>query len=120
MTYRESKKGEQVSLLGFGMMRLPTVDKRALTRKSTAAIDQELVNSLVAEEQYTLAADVASTAADLIDDLALPTQAANVARLTNAYAENQYLRKYRRIRYLDVLMSVERSHIPTSDEPPII
>ena len=49
MTYRESKKGEKVSLLGFGMMRLPTVDKRALQRKSTAAIDQELVNSLVAE-----------------------------------------------------------------------
>ena len=94
-------------------------NQRAENQKKVEEIMKRF-NSLVAEEQYTLAADVASTAADLIDDLALPTQAANVARLTNAYAENQYLRKYRRIRYLDVLMSVERSHIPTSDEPPII
>ncbi len=94
-------------------------NQRAENQKKVEEIMKRF-NSLVAEEQYTLAADVASTAADLIDDLALPTQAANVARLTNAYAENQYLRKYRRIRFLDVLMSVERSHIPTSDEPPII
>ena len=94
-------------------------NQRAENQKKVEEIMKRF-NSLVAEEQYTLAADVASTAADLIDDLALPTQAANVARLTNAYTENQYLRKYRRIRYLDVLMSVERSHIPTSDEPPII
>ena len=94
-------------------------NQRAENQKKVEEIMKRF-NSLVAEEQYTLAADVASRAADLIDDLALPTQAANVARLTNAYAENQYLRKYRRIRYLDVLMSVERSHIPTSDEPPII
>ena len=49
MSYRTNKKGEKVSLLGFGMMRLPTVDHKALQRGSTAAIDQELVNSLVAE-----------------------------------------------------------------------
>lgn len=49
MTYRTSKRGEKVSLLGFGMMRLPTVDHKALQRGSTAAIDQEMVNSLVAE-----------------------------------------------------------------------
>ena len=94
-------------------------NQRAENQKKVEEIMKRF-NSLLAEEQYTLAADVASTAADLIDDLALPTQAANVARMADAYAENQYLRKYRRIRYLDVLMSVERSHIPTSDEPPII
>ena len=49
MTYRENRKGERISLLGFGMMRLPTVDKRAMQRGSTAAIDQKLVNSLVTE-----------------------------------------------------------------------
>ena len=94
-------------------------NQRAENQKKVEEIMKRF-NSLVAEEQYTLAADVASTAADLIDDLALPTQAANVARLTDAFSENQFLRKYRRIRFLDVLMSVERSHIPTSDEPPII
>ncbi|MGI5832431.1 MAG: hypothetical protein ACOX6D_07870 [Thermoguttaceae bacterium] len=94
-------------------------NQRAENQKKVEEIMKRF-NSLVAEEQYTLAADVASSAADLIDDLALPTQAANVARLTDAYTENAFLRKYRRIRYLDVLMSVERSHIPTSDEPPII
>lgn len=49
MTYRTGKRGERVSLLGYGMMRLPTVDNRAFMRAGSAAIDQEMVNSLVAE-----------------------------------------------------------------------
>ncbi len=52
MTYRTNPKtGEKVSLLGFGMMRLPVDEdkapKGASGRESTAPIDQELVNRLV-------------------------------------------------------------------------
>lgn len=47
MTYRKNPKtGQQVSLLGFGMMRLPT-DDGAAARESEAPIDQEMVNRLV-------------------------------------------------------------------------
>ncbi|MBQ1455197.1 MAG: VWA domain-containing protein, partial [Thermoguttaceae bacterium] len=77
-------------------------------------------HALMSEGQFVLAADVATKAADLLDDDVLPTQAASVARIADAWAENQYLRIYRRLRFLDVLMSVERSHIPMSDEPPIL
>ena len=52
MTYRTNPKtGDKVSLLGFGMMRLPVVEdnapKGASGRESTAPIDQEMVNRLV-------------------------------------------------------------------------
>ena len=48
MTFRENKKtGDRVSLLGYGMMRLPTVDGTASGRESKAEIDQEQVNRLV-------------------------------------------------------------------------
>ena len=47
MTYRlNPKTGERVSLLGYGMMRLPTVDGAA-ARESKEPIDQEQVNRLV-------------------------------------------------------------------------
>ena len=47
MTYRRNPTtGEQVSLLGYGMMRLPTTDGTA-ARESDAPIDQEQVNRLV-------------------------------------------------------------------------
>ena len=77
-------------------------------------------HALMTEGQFTLAADVATKAEELLDDDVLPTQAASVARIADAWTENQYLRIYRRLRYLDVLMSVERSHIPMADEPPIL
>ncbi len=52
MTYRTNPNtGDKVSLLGFGMMRLPVVENEAPTgssgRESTAPIDQELVNRMV-------------------------------------------------------------------------
>ncbi len=47
MTYRRNPKtNEDVSLLGYGMMRLPTTDGAA-ARESDAPIDQEQVNRLV-------------------------------------------------------------------------
>lgn len=47
MTYRRNPKtGDEVSLLGYGMMRLPTTDGAA-ARESDAPIDQEQVNRLV-------------------------------------------------------------------------
>ncbi len=47
MTYRQNpKKQEKVSLLGYGMMRLPTIDGNA-ARESKAEIDQEMVNRQV-------------------------------------------------------------------------
>ena len=47
MTYRRNPKtNEDVSLLGYGMMRLPTTDGTA-ARESDAPIDQEQVNRLV-------------------------------------------------------------------------
>ena len=48
MTYRTAKNGDRISLLGFGMMRLPTLDNRSASQ-TDAAIDQEMVNSLVDE-----------------------------------------------------------------------
>jgi predicted aldo/keto reductase-like oxidoreductase len=49
MTYRTSPKtGEKVSLLGYGMMRLPTIDNnRSAREENDAEIDQELVNRQV-------------------------------------------------------------------------
>lgn len=52
MTYRTNPNtGDKVSLLGFGMMRLPVVEDEAPKgvsgRESTAPIDQEMVNRLV-------------------------------------------------------------------------
>ncbi len=48
MTYRlNPKTKEKVSLLGYGMMRLPTTSGGASGRESEDAIDQEMVNKLV-------------------------------------------------------------------------
>lgn len=49
MTYRKNPKtGEQVSLLGYGMMRLPLVDSEGSAREDKEAeIDQEMVNRQV-------------------------------------------------------------------------
>jgi len=48
MTYRANPKtGEKVSLLGFGMMRLPSVDGSSVSEDCNDEIDQEEVNRLV-------------------------------------------------------------------------
>lgn len=52
MTYRTNPKtGDKISLLGYGMMRLPVVEseapKGASGRETSAPIDQEMVNKLV-------------------------------------------------------------------------
>ena len=56
MTYRENKHGEKVSLLGYGMMRLPTVDGKHANGwaegVSSQPIDQDEVNK---EIDYALA-----------------------------------------------------------------
>ena len=47
MTYRTNPtSGDKVSLLGFGMMRLPSVGGRS-AREGNEEIDQEMVNELV-------------------------------------------------------------------------
>ena len=52
MTYRTNPKtGQKISLLGFGMMRLPSVGGRS-AREGDEAIDQQMVNELV---DYALA-----------------------------------------------------------------
>ena len=53
MTYRTNPTtGDKVSLLGFGMMRLPTLDGRSGHEGDDVQIDQEMVNELV---DYALA-----------------------------------------------------------------
>ncbi len=48
MTYRSnSKTGEKVSILGYGMMRLPSIDGRSAREGGNDAIDQDMVNRLV-------------------------------------------------------------------------
>ncbi len=77
-------------------------------------------DSLIKESKFVLAAQAADEAAEIAGAVAaLPTQAANVARLTDAWEQNQMLRMKRRTNLLNALMSVERAHIPVSDEPPI-
>jgi len=48
MTYRENPKThQQVSLLGYGMMRLPSTNGKAVGRDNDAPIDQDMVNRQV-------------------------------------------------------------------------
>lgn len=48
MTYRVNPKtGDNVSILGYGMMRLPSVDGRSARESGNNDIDQEMVNRLV-------------------------------------------------------------------------
>ena len=49
MTYREDKHGQRVSLLGFGMMRLPAEGGGDGSNRSTndAPLDQEMINRMV-------------------------------------------------------------------------
>ena len=48
MTYRENPKTkEKVSLLGYGMMRLPATDGKPFGRNNDVEIDQEMVNKQV-------------------------------------------------------------------------
>ncbi|MBQ7747772.1 MAG: aldo/keto reductase, partial [Paludibacteraceae bacterium] len=48
MTYRiNPKTNDKVSLLGFGMMRLPAIDGNAAGKKNDSPIDQKQVNRLV-------------------------------------------------------------------------
>ena len=43
MTYRLNNKGEKISILGYGCMRLPTVSNTS-ARESFDMIDQDMVN----------------------------------------------------------------------------
>ena len=47
MTYREDKHGQKVSLLGFGMMRLPIEGGGSLRDNPDAKLDQDLINRMV-------------------------------------------------------------------------
>ena len=47
MTYRPDTHGQQVSLLGFGMMRLPVEGGGDLRSNPDAKLDQELINRMV-------------------------------------------------------------------------
>ena len=47
MTYRQDKHGQPVSLLGFGMMRLPIEGGGSLRDNPDAKLDQELINRMV-------------------------------------------------------------------------
>ncbi len=48
MTYRTNPKtSEKVSILGYGMMRLPSIDGRSAREGGNDAIDQDMVNRLV-------------------------------------------------------------------------
>ena len=47
MTYRKDAHGQDVSLLGFGMMRLPIEGGGSLREHPDAKLDQELINSMV-------------------------------------------------------------------------
>ena len=104
---------------------LAIVDAQNKARTATLANQTKVVEimkrfeSLVKESKFVLAAEAAQEAAKISPDNALPTQAMNVVFLQDAYRENQYLRNWRQKRLLDTLMSVERAHIPVSDEPPI-
>ena len=48
MTYRTNPKtGDKISLLGYGMMRLPTLEGASAREEKEAEIDQEMVNRQV-------------------------------------------------------------------------
>lgn len=47
MTYRENRHGEKVSILGYGCMRMPTVEGGGSGREVDAELDQEQINRLV-------------------------------------------------------------------------
>ncbi|MDO5580397.1 MAG: hypothetical protein Q4G69_04640, partial [Planctomycetia bacterium] len=104
-----------------------TAQERLKVIKENDINEQRLIelmkrfNSLVEQSQFVLAWEVAETAAAIAGENApLPTQAALVVLARDAYVQNQDLRIRRRKGFLDVLMSVERSHIPIADEPPIV
>ncbi|MBR5243730.1 MAG: VWA domain-containing protein, partial [Thermoguttaceae bacterium] len=118
---------EQKAVRDYAAMQNQAVVDAAIKAQQTRQKNQLKVeeimkrfDSLIKESKFVLAAEAADEAAALAgENSALPTQAANVARLTNAWEENQKLRMKRRVNLLDSLMSVERAHIPVSDEPPV-
>ena len=91
----------------------------ALSNQTKVVEIMKRFEALVKESKFVLAAEAAKAAAEISPNNALPTQARNVAFLADAYSENQYLRIWRQKKLLDTLMSVERAHVPVSDEPPI-
>ncbi|MBS7337348.1 MAG: hypothetical protein KIG81_05765, partial [Thermoguttaceae bacterium] len=91
----------------------------ALSNQTKVVEIMKRFEALVKESKFVLAAEAAKAAAEVSPNNALPTQARNVAFLADAYSENQYLRIWRQKKLLDTLMSVERAHVPVSDEPPI-
>ena len=118
---------EQKAVRDYAAMQNQAIVDAAIKAQQTRQKNQLKVeeimkrfDSLIKESKFVLAAEAADEAAAIAgENSALPTQAANVARLTDAWEQNQKLRMKRRTNLLNALMSVERAHVPVSDEPPI-
>jgi hypothetical protein len=77
-------------------------------------------DSLMHEERYFDAEQVAFIARDISPSNPVMTSAVLTSRTAGYFAESAALREARHRGVVDMLASAERSHVPTSDEPPIL
>lgn len=92
-----------------------------LTRKEQRV--EQLMNrfeSLMDERRYFDAEAVADLARDLAPNRPATMAAMHTATMSGYWAESEALRQARWRGMVDTLQTVERSHIPTPDEPPIV
>jgi uncharacterized membrane protein YgcG len=80
----------------------------------------ERFNSLMAEQRYFDAEDVADLTRNIAPERPTTMAAMHTATMTGYAVENEALRQARQRGVVDTLATVERSHIPTPDEPPIL
>ena len=77
-------------------------------------------NSLLDEGRYRDAESVAKIATDIAPEKSITNLALANVRMTYPIQDAYRLRLARQVGFVDMLGAVERSHVPISDEPPII
>lgn len=107
--------------------RLATAKERMLINEDLLRTQQKVeqlldrFNALMDEGRYRLAEEVAAKEAqELQPDNPVPILATHWSRMKGYWVEHMAIRVARQKAVVDTLQTVERSHVPFPDEPPIV